>query len=268
MTSQAVVRRLRSAFAAGLLAAFCAVPAAASTDADYTDHWWNPAESGWGMQLVQQVDAIFATIYVYDHAGSPDWYAAALWRTVGDTWRGDLYATRGSWFGGPFNPLAVETRMVGEMTMTFAASDRGTLAYTVDGVPVSKPIERMTMRKADVSGGYMFWMNATMDACGGYPAQAGALAALGDITHSGTALTAEMQIIAADGTLACTFSGNYAQSGKLARTDGSYTCVGGASGTYTMSDLETAPDHMCGELMMRNNANGCTLNATFASVRQ
>jgi hypothetical protein len=124
------------------------------------------------------------------------------------------------------------------------------------------------MRNADVSGSYMFWMNATVGACGGYPAQAGALAALGDIAHSGATLSAQMQIVAADGTLVCEFSGRYAQSGKLGRTDGTYTCEGGASGTYTMSDLETARDHMCGELTMRNNANGCTLSATFASVRQ
>jgi hypothetical protein len=267
MASHAVVRRAFSAVLIGLVAAICAVSRAAPGPTDYTDHWWNPDESGWGVQFVQQVDVIFATIYVYDRQSSPDWYAAALWPGAGGAWKGDLYATRGPWFGGPFDSTGVAKQRVGDMTVTFASSSRGTLSYSVDGVPVTKAIERYTMRTADVSGGYMFWMNATTSACGGYPAQSGALAALGDITHSGGTLSAQMQLIAADGTLVCEFSGRYAQSGKLARTDGTYTCEGGASGTYSMSDLETAPDHMCGELTMRNNANGCTLSATFASVR-
>jgi hypothetical protein len=32
---------------------------------DQSDLWWNPAESGWGIQFVHTGSAIFATMYVY-----------------------------------------------------------------------------------------------------------------------------------------------------------------------------------------------------------
>ncbi len=51
-------------------------PAAAASGYDMSDLWWNPAESGWGIQFVQQRDVIFATLYVYDASGAPVWYVA------------------------------------------------------------------------------------------------------------------------------------------------------------------------------------------------
>ncbi len=31
---------------------------------DVSDLWWNPSESGWGMQLVQEGNFVFATVFV------------------------------------------------------------------------------------------------------------------------------------------------------------------------------------------------------------
>ncbi len=267
MRRHAVALRAGSAIAVGLLALLCAGPGAASNTTDYTDTWWNPTESGWGMQVVQQVDVLFATIYVYDAQTSPDWYSAALAQNAAGTWKGDLYATHGPWFGGPFDPAAVTKRLVGELAVTFDASDRGTLVYSVDGVIVQRPIERITMRDASLSGTYAFWMSATVGPCAGQPASSGVLAAAAEISHTGGAVNAQLELIASDGTLDCNLVGTYVQSGRLARSDGTFSCPGGGYGTYSMSDLETAPDHMCGDLVLHNNANGCTLSASFASMR-
>ena len=269
MNRLAVAKRVSAAVAIGALALACAVSRAASIPTDYTDTWWNSAESGWGVQLIQQVDVIFATIYVYDLQSNPDWYAATLNPQPDGAWKGDLYATHGPWFGGSFDSKAVTTRRVGDLALTFTGSNRGALVYSIDGVPVSRTVERMTMRTADLSGVYMFWMNATIGACGGEPAQSGALAAVASFTHAGGSVSAQVQLVAADGTLACDFSGAFVQTGRLGRTDGTFSCAAGAAyGTYSMTDLETAPDHMCGEFVMRNSVNGCTLSSTFASVRQ
>ncbi len=58
----------------GLLAAvaLCAIvlPARAT---NYQDLWWNPNESGWGIQIVQQSDTLFLTWFIYDGAGNPTW---------------------------------------------------------------------------------------------------------------------------------------------------------------------------------------------------
>ena len=47
------------------IAAALALPAAATTHStDYTDLWYLPAESGWGINIIQQYDTVFATMFV------------------------------------------------------------------------------------------------------------------------------------------------------------------------------------------------------------
>src|SRR5512139_1227954 len=76
---------------------------------EITDMWFNPAESGWGVNITLQREVAFMTFFVYDASQSPVWYTAEL-RPLGSapfTWSGPLYATRGPWFGGPFPPAGV-----------------------------------------------------------------------------------------------------------------------------------------------------------------
>ena len=42
-----------------------------------TDMWFNPAESGWGLNLIHQGDTLFATLFVYGPDGQPRWYVAS-----------------------------------------------------------------------------------------------------------------------------------------------------------------------------------------------
>src|SRR5262249_7388980 len=44
---------------------------------DYTDLWWNPSESGWGMAITQQANVMFLAWYVYDSSAKPVWYVAS-----------------------------------------------------------------------------------------------------------------------------------------------------------------------------------------------
>src|SRR5262249_6705530 len=72
---------------------------------DNSDLWWNPNESGWGIQLTQRSDVIFATLFVYDRATSPIWYSATLEPVKGSlSWTGQLMRCNGPWFGAAFDP--------------------------------------------------------------------------------------------------------------------------------------------------------------------
>src|SRR5277367_7171482 len=110
--------------AACILAAaafFFATPAyATSFSTDQSDLWYIPAESGWGIQLVQRGSVIFATLFVYGPSGQPTWYTATMDYTSNFVWTGNLYATTGDYFAiVPFNPADVTLTNVG--TMTWAA---------------------------------------------------------------------------------------------------------------------------------------------------
>jgi hypothetical protein len=80
-----------------------------------SDLWRVPSESGWGLELAQQSNVIFATMYVYDAQNDPAWYPVTLDPVPATSgWRGDLYLTGGPRCGPPgFDPAAVGYRKTG-----------------------------------------------------------------------------------------------------------------------------------------------------------
>ena len=124
------------------LAAYLGSGSAPATD--YTDLWWNPAESGWGLKLIQHpTRVIFGVWYTYELDGTQIWYVlpSGSW-TGANTYTGTLYTTAGPPFTAPFNPLQVESRAVGNATITFSDANNGVFSYSVDGVSGSKAITR------------------------------------------------------------------------------------------------------------------------------
>jgi hypothetical protein len=109
--------------------------------------WWNaPAgsESGWGVDIAQQGDILFAAWFTYDENGDPTWFVMPRGeRTSGEVFSGPLYTTRGPQFSDPtFDPSSVTTRVVGTMTFRFSNGNNGTLEALVNGTRITKPITR------------------------------------------------------------------------------------------------------------------------------
>jgi hypothetical protein len=109
---------------------------------DYTDLWWNPSESGWGIAATQQYGVMFLAWFIYDAAGKPVWYVATNCTVVGSSCSGDLYRTSGPPFGPTFDPSAVHATPVGNVKMTFTNANDATLSYTINGVTSTKSITR------------------------------------------------------------------------------------------------------------------------------
>jgi hypothetical protein len=116
--------------------------ALAGVTENYTDLWWNPDESGWGINFNHQGDIVFATLFTYGPDGAPDWFVMSRGdRQPDGSFRGALYRARGPAFNAiPWS--AITLAQVGTMQVSFAAADSGTLSYTVDGVTVTKQIRR------------------------------------------------------------------------------------------------------------------------------
>jgi len=116
--------------------------------ANFQDLWWaaSGAESGWGVNLTHQGDAIFATWFTYDVDGSPLWLSATAVRTDAGVYSGQLIRTTGPAFHTvPFNPALVSRVPAGTATFTFASGAAGTFAYTLGGVTQSKSISRLLL---------------------------------------------------------------------------------------------------------------------------
>lgn len=110
---------------------------------DFTDLWWNPAESGWGISMHVKRNVFFAAWFVYDAAGKPTWYTLQLgsWITP-NKYSGRIFATRADPNSGlgPISSLVVTE--VGGGTLIFNGYDQANFTYTVNGVLNSKNIMR------------------------------------------------------------------------------------------------------------------------------
>jgi hypothetical protein len=111
-----------------------------------TSLWWNPSESGWGLNLNQQGSTLFATLFTYDASRAPMWLvmSGGTLQADGVSFTGDLYRTTGPAFNAnPFIPIgAANVTRVGTMTVSFGHANAGVLSYTVNGVSVTKNIQR------------------------------------------------------------------------------------------------------------------------------
>jgi hypothetical protein len=109
---------------------------------NYQDLWWNPAESGWGINLAHQGSVLFATLFTYAPGGRDMWLVMSAGRRQADgSYSGELYRTTGPVFNAsPWVPFAAQ--QVGTMTLRFSSGNAGTLNYTVNGAPVAKSIVR------------------------------------------------------------------------------------------------------------------------------
>jgi hypothetical protein len=117
-------------------------------DDNYTDLWWNPSESGWGVNFNHQDNTLFATVFTYDANGAPMWLVMSGGARLGaGSYQGTLYRTTGS----PFNatPFAGATpSAVGTLRVDFSDHSHGTLTYSVNGTQVTKAITRQVFSAA------------------------------------------------------------------------------------------------------------------------
>jgi hypothetical protein len=218
---------------AAVLAA--SLTARASTfSSEITDMWWNPAESGWGVNVILQNSVVFMTFFIYDQNQNPIWYTAQLNTTSGSSvWTGALYATKGPYFGGPFTPPST-IRQAGTATFNVTALDAATLTYSVDGVVVVKNLVRQTWTNENFTGSYVGGYSLRYSSCN--PASGNGISEVAEllsISQVGTAMTISTAATAAN----CTYTGAYSQTGKLGGVQGNYTCSDGTQGTFTWFEM-------------------------------
>ena len=211
--------------------AAAAFPASATPQArDLTDMWFDPAESGWGLNLIHQGDTLFGTLFVYGPDNQPKWYVASSLVGGPEAYTGTLRECAGSWFGGPFDAGAVTCRDVGPMRVEPSGAG-AVIDYSVDGVSVTKQVRRFSFRRTTLQGGYEGYMVQ--------PAAGGAAEIRKDdwtfrVTDDGTAFAMDSS---SDSLSNCLWSGTPVQDGAYESIAGTYQCGGrtGRTGPWSMT---------------------------------
>ena len=259
------VRRIA---AAALVAFGFSLPAAASTSGvDYTDLWYDPNESAWGINLIQQGGTIFATVFVYGPDRTPHWFVASEMSGGGNGYSGVLYQTSGPAFNGPWTG-GVTAPPVGSISVNFSSPNTGTLSYTASGSSVTKSIQRQTFRGNDLGGRYFGAFVGQASGC----AASGNVAASGefDIAHSNPAAGGTVRIELRSiwpNTGTCIYNGNFAPNGKSGTITGTYTCtLGPTNGTFTISEVTATRTGFSGVYSARDNL-ACNYAGYFGGSR-
>lgn len=260
------MRKIR-AWIAAVMAAL-ALPASAG---QFTDLWYNPQESGWGLNVVQQLETAFVTLFVYGPDGKPAWYVGSDVRVIAyatgglPVFVGTLYRTEGPWHGGPFDASKFKIVPVGTISMEALSFNRLRVEYSADGVgPITKVVERQTW-DTPLTGANFSAQFLMREQRPGEPPYGTRVYQADVLLH----IDAGQVFIRADDHLGirCEYRGPYTQAGKLARATGTFTCDGGdtPSGTFELTDFEVTAHGVTGYL--RTFAESHNAYGRFAAAR-
>jgi hypothetical protein len=111
---------------------------------DYTDMWWNPAEPGWGVSIIQRAsNRVFVAWYTYDASERPTWLVIpdGKWRNAVSL-EGTLYRASGNAYERPYDPGRFAVVAAGTGRIDFGSGDDATLTFSVDGRTIVKPLRR------------------------------------------------------------------------------------------------------------------------------
>lgn len=251
-----------------LICAALATLAATAQAGAYTDMWWNPAESGWGANVVHQDDTAFVTLFVYGPDNAPRWYSAAV-RTIAlypdgrPAMTGDLYRMRGPAEHGPFDPALVNGTRVGTLSLVPHVDETLLLEYEVDGRTVARQVSRLTFALPSLASSYHATFSLRQGPPQGTPVSVRRFAA--DIVADNSAAGLTLQV--RDGLGTCVYAGMPRYAGKLLHVDGHYACTGAApgEGEFTLRDVEVTEQGMTG--MLRTSSATLVQHGRFAAAR-
>ncbi len=268
-------------------------PARAGTN--FTDLWWNPSESGWGVTMSQDYNGpIFATFFVYASDGKPTWVAALLaLDTATGSYTGAIIETNGgaSFSNQNFDPTAVQVNDAGSATFTPMDAANGTLAYTYRGVSVVKRITRQSLYTPDTNSNATFltftpggtaYRAIVESRNNGHCSinNSGGTYRIFPTGVTGTAITMNIGNCDASvpngcviSTPSCTFAGTIQTTGALMNVAGTLSCstatgfTGGLTGAFaaTFSEVAHTDAGVNGKLNVSNNA--CNVQSIFLIQR-
>lgn len=132
----------------GVATSFTVTPTGAPLP-NYSALWWNASEPGWGVNITQQSDILFAVWYTYDADGSGMWLVMPNTSLQADgSYAGKIYRTTGVALAN-INGQTASTSVteVGNGSFRFSGSNAGTFEYTLGNVTQSKAITRQSFAR-------------------------------------------------------------------------------------------------------------------------
>jgi hypothetical protein len=278
------MKKLAAAFVCSLVLGMLPIHSAkaVSGSSDYSGLWWNESESGWGLNVIQQEQILFITLFVYG-TEAPTWFvgsnvAFVSANAAGDrTYSGQLFRTAGTpFFQTPFNPAATTANAVGTITFVALADGTATLQYSVNANNLSKTLVRQTWARPN------FTLN-TATPYAGASAETGTGCAnpanngRGNGTISQIALyingsTMRLELTYPDAGLCILHGNNYVQEGRYGKATLTGTCANFPANpiTFHAREVEVGANYFTLQSTSTGGADsaGCSFSGTMVGVKK
>ena len=257
-----------------LLTAFLVFVSTNASAQGYTDVYYNRAEPGWGVFLVQSDITQFLAFFIYGPDGKPTWYTAELKRDAAGNYNGPVYAITGTYFANPWQGYNIAA--VG--TASFEPTDiyHATLRYSITGhAPVVKTVERQTLTHYPLAGSYSGSMSGTVSGCADPTDNNAHFRGRYNLTVTKTAddsaSTLTFTFVDTDNSgIVCSVTGPLTLLGRLYKlTNGQFSCTGqGLNPTPTPATIDSY--HPTGQgiegRLASTTPDGCNLSLRFSAV--
>jgi hypothetical protein len=240
---------------------------------EYTDVYYNPGESGWGIFVVQSDITQFVALFVYGQDNKPTWYTATLTQDAAGNYTGQLIATTGSYFGSPWNPGQLTVNAVGTIAFQPTDSYHATITYSLNGGPtVMRTVQRQALTDHQLPGSYSGAMSGTQSGCTNPSDNDAHVRATYDLAVARSGGTATLTVTFTDpetkGTV-CTIQGQLTLLGRLYRMPNAQLSCTSPDGSET-SSVNVEGVHPTGQgiefRILGADVGGCLAALNFAAV--
>ena len=218
-----------------LITLFLLSASAQAAATDYTDIWYNPQESGWGVNVVQSDSFMFLTFFIYDVNSNPTWFVGQIAQDASSNFNGTLYSTTGTYYLAPWAGDFVTA--AGTVSFQPINAYTAKLVYTVNGVgTVNKTIQRQPLTPSALSGNYTGGLVLSQAQCAN--SGTGTITVNLSVTQPLNNVGAtSIGMARADG-VTCNFTGQLTSWGKVYQMQqGTYTCSNGRNTTANVDEL-------------------------------
>jgi hypothetical protein len=256
-----------------VLIAMLALAAARADALEYTDVYYNPAESGWGVFLVQSETTQFLALFIYGQDGKPTWYVGQLTQDIAGNYNGTLFSTTGTYYILPW--AGYSGGPVGTVSFQPIDNYHATLTYTVNGVgTVTKAVQRQTLTPYVLTGNYSGSMSGSVTGCTNPASNDTSLRARYNLAVTQVAdQSATLTFTYVDTShagIVCTASGPLTHLGRLYQiSNAQFSCTGpGISpvpSTATLNSFHPTGQGIEGRVT-GDGGGGCVLSLHFAAV--
>ena len=219
---------------------------------NYQDWWWNPTQSGMGLNIGQQNDTVFVAWFNY----GDDTKASFLTMggvLSGNTLTGPLLRNTGPVPGPNYNPALVKQTAIGTATITFNSNNDATLTYSYDNKGGTMALQRFSFAAPNLNQTWTALNTSTTTGC--------ANTSLNGITTQINLIKGQpivdskflMTSTNLDGTNLCVLTLTPQLTGSRMTATGNLQCEGGSGATVSIDDFSIQSNYLNFSYLVSNN---------------